>query len=136
MKGSNSTRFPSLSRRDFLRSSSAAVLTGALAGAHPPPVRAQGRSDLLRVGLIGCGGRGTGAAMQALEADPNVKLTAMGDAFEDRLEQSLRLLQRKSGGDKIDVPQERRFVGFDAYQRVIDSGVDVVLLAEPPHFRP
>ncbi|MPY90997.1 MAG: twin-arginine translocation signal domain-containing protein [Luteitalea sp.] len=137
MKGSNSTRLPSLSRRDFLRSSSAAVLTGALANAHPPSARAQGRSDLLRVGLIGCGGRGTGAAMQALSADPNVKLTAMGDAFEDRLEQSLRSLQGgKDVADKIDVPQERRFVGFDAYQHVIDSGVDVVLLAEPPHFRP
>jgi predicted dehydrogenase len=136
MKSSNSTRLPSLSRRDFLRSSSAAVVTGALASAHSPSARAQGKSDLLRVGLIGCGGRGTGAAMQALSADPNVKLTAMGDAFEDRLEQSLRILQGKNVADKIDVPQERRFVGFDAYQRVIDSGVDVVLLAEPPHFRP
>ena len=92
-------------------------------------------SDVLRVGLIGCGGRGTGAAAQALSADANVQLTAMGDAFADRLQTSLDNL-RKMFSDKVAVPEEHCFVGFDAYRSVIDSGVDVVLLTTPPHFRP
>lgn len=91
---------------------------------------------MLRVGLIGCGGRGTGACRQALQADENVKLTAMGDAFADRLDTSLKSLQRiDSVKDKIDVPEERRFVGFDAYKNVI-ANCDVVLLTTPPQFRP
>jgi predicted dehydrogenase len=94
-------------------------------------------SDVLKVGLIGCGGRGTGAAAQALQADKNVKLTAMGDAFSDRLEASLERLKKDPEiTAKIDVKPDHRFVGFDAYKQVIDSGVDVVLLCEPPHFRP
>ncbi len=93
-------------------------------------------SDIIRIGLIGCGGRGTGAAGQALRADPNVKLVAMGDAFADRLDNSLKSLQtQKEVADKIDVPKEHRFVGFDAFKKVIDR-VDVVLLATPPGFRP
>jgi predicted dehydrogenase len=91
---------------------------------------------LLRVGLVGCGGRGTGAASQALQADPNVQLVALGDAFADKIEGCLAGLKKVEGiGGKIDVPPERRFVGFEAYQRVIEN-VDVVLLATPPHFRP
>jgi len=94
-------------------------------------------SDVLRVGLIGCGGRGTGAAAQALNADPHVKLTAVGDTFADRVQGSLAQLHKQADiADKLDVPPERQFAGFDAYQQVIDSGVDVVLLATPPHFRP
>jgi predicted dehydrogenase len=125
------------SRRDFLKDSATAVIAGAVAGqlAVPPNAHAAG-GDVLRVGLIGCGGRGTGAAGQALNADPNVKLVAMGDAFEDRIRQSLATL--KSDGKiatKIDVPPERCFVGFDAYQHVIAAS-DVVLLCTPPHFRP
>ncbi len=118
-----------LSRRRFLKSSAAATLAIA-ANAHA------GGNELLRVGLVGCGGRGTGAASQALRADRNVKLWAMGDAFEDRLQQSLTQLEadRMLAG-KIDVPAERRFVGFDAYRQVI-ANCDVVLLCTPPHFRP
>ena len=127
-----------VSRRRFLKTSSAAVVTGAIA-AHefiPGNVHAAG-NDVLRVGLIGCGGRGTGAAAQALKADPNVKLVAMGDAFADRLQTSLATLKEQKGiAHKIDLPAERCFVGFDAYRDVIASGVDVVLLATPPHFRP
>ncbi|HEY2933424.1 MAG TPA: Gfo/Idh/MocA family oxidoreductase [Acidobacteriota bacterium] len=127
-----------VSRRQFLKTSSAAVIGGAAAaneaiagGFHPAG------SDVLRIGLIGCGGRGTGAAAQALQADSNVKLVAMGDAFVDRLQSSLTTLKaQKQISSKIDVPQERCFVGFDAYRQVIDCGVDVVLLATPPHFRP
>ena len=89
----------------------------------------------LKVGLIGCGGRGTGAAAQALEADPNVVLYAMGDVFEDRLEEAHSALL-KITGDKIKVENKNKFIGFDSYLKVIDSGVDVVLLTTPPAFRP
>ncbi|MBI1903449.1 MAG: Gfo/Idh/MocA family oxidoreductase [Planctomycetia bacterium] len=126
-------------RRDFLQTAAAAAVGGAaLAGpVNLAAVAHAGGSDVLRVGLVGCGGRGTKAAGEALRADPNAKLTALADAFQDRLEGSLTaLLKRDDLAGKIDVPPERRFVGFDAYQELIASGVDVVLLATPPHFRP
>src|SRR5206468_1474273 len=91
--------------------------------------------ETLRVGLVGCGGRGTGAAAQALAADSNVKLVAMGDAFRDRLQTSLATLRKQDVGSKMDVPETNQFVGFDAYRKVIELS-DVVLLATPPHFRP
>jgi predicted dehydrogenase len=120
-------------RRDFLKTSAAAAAAVGLAGV--PPVHAGG-GDQLRVGLVGCGGRGTGAAVNALRADRNVKLVALGDTFRDRLEGSLAALRREADlAPKIDVPAERRFVGFDAYRQVI-ACVDVVLLCTPPHFRP
>jgi predicted dehydrogenase len=125
------------SRRDFLRTSTAAAAAG-LAGslAAPLGVHAAG-SDVLRVGLIGCGGRGTGAAAQALRADKNVQLVAMGDVFEDRLESSLATLEKDEEiAAKIAVKPDHRFVGFNAYKDLIGSGVDVVLLCTPPHFRP
>jgi predicted dehydrogenase len=125
-------------RREFLQATTAGAVGAALAGPLVVPqfVHAAG-SDLLRVGLVGCGARGSGAARQALRADPNVKLTAMADAFADHLERSLGNLQKDEGiSAKIDVPAERRFAGFDAYERLLASGVDVVLLATPPHFRP
>src|SRR3954470_6361725 len=109
------------SRRDFLKDSAAAVVGGAIVAqlAAPQNVHAAG-GDVLRVGLVGCGGRGTGAASQALNADPNVKLVAMGDAFEDRIRQSLNTLQSDPKiAAKIDVPPDRCFAGFDAYQHVI-----------------
>ena len=127
----------STSRRNFVKTSTI-VASGAMAAAmlHKHAVHAAG-DEVLKVGLIGCGGRGTGAATQALMADSRVKLTAMGDAFEDRLHQSLRSLNKTEGLEsKIDVPRERQFVGFDAYKEVLASGVDVVLLTTPPHFRP
>jgi predicted dehydrogenase len=118
------------SRRDFLRT---AAIAGTLAAA--PHVHAAG-SDLLRVGLIGCGNRGTGAATQALKADKNVQLVAMGDAFEDRLQDSLATLMKDKGAaSKVSVKPEYCFVGFDAYKQVIAAS-DVVLLCTPPHFRP
>lgn len=126
------------SRRAFLKTTGAAALVGAV-GALPDAARSAhpGGGDLLRVGLIGCGGRGTGAAAQALQADANVKLTAMADAFDDRLQSSLQSLGRvEAARGKIDVPKDRQFVGFDAYRDLLASGVDVVLLATPPHFRP
>src|SRR5262245_34388647 len=123
---------PASSRRQFLKTSAAVAASAAAV----PLVHAQG-NDLLKVGLIGCGGRGTGAAAQALNADRSVKLWAMGDAFRNRLDESLATLRKDQAiAGKIDVPANRQFVGFDAYQGVIGSGVDVVLLCTPPHFRP
>jgi predicted dehydrogenase len=124
------------SRRSFFKEQGTTAAIGLASIAIPRAVHAQG-DDWIRVGLIGCGARGAGAASQAVKADPRVKLTAMGDAFEDRLQLSLRSLQNmEQVKDKIDVPPERQFAGFDAYEKVIASGVDVVLLTSPPHFRP
>ncbi len=121
-------------RRDFLTTSATLAGAGLLLPAMTPLVHAAG-SDTLKIGLIGCGNRGTGAAVQALHADSNVKLVAMGDAFKDRLEGSLQFLRKDEVAKKVDVKPENCFVGFDAYKQVIDSGVDVVLLTSPPHFR-
>jgi predicted dehydrogenase len=122
---------PGTSRRDFLAASATAASLAVLA----PHVHAAG-SDVIKVGLIGCGGRGTGAAEQALRADSNVQLTAMGDMFADRLTRSLDDLKRSEVGAKVQVKPEQQYSGFEAYKGVIASGVDVVLLATPPHFRP
>src|SRR6185503_378023 len=126
-----------LSRRQFLKSSTAAAIAGPLVASHAfAQERTISPGDTLRVGLIGCGGRGTGAAAQALAADSNVKLVALGDAFKDRLQGSLETLKKQENiAKKLDVPESRCFVGFDAYKQVIASS-DVVLLATPPHFRP
>ena len=115
-------------RRTFLAASATAI-------AAAPSLYAAG-DDVIRVGLIGCGDRGTGAAVQALSADKNVKLVAMGDAFEDRLKSSLDNIRlKKEVATKVDVKPEACFVGFDAYKNVIAAS-DVVLLTTPPHFRP
>jgi predicted dehydrogenase len=131
---SNDKESMAASRRTFLKTSSAAVVGGVMASPFVRSAHAAG-DDVLKVGLIGCGGRGTGAARNAMQADPNVQLTAMGDVFADRLENSRGLLT-KSLGDKYAVTDETAFSGWDAYKKVIDSGVDVVILATPPHFRP
>ncbi len=94
-------------------------------------------SDTIRLGLVGCGNRGSGACRDALSTSGPVQLVAMGDLFANRLETSLKNLQKYDElRPRIDVPLQRRFVGFDAYQKVIESGVDLVLFATPPHFRP
>lgn len=100
----------------------------------PRAVHAAG-SDVLKIGLVGCGGRGTGAAANALKADPQTRLVALADTFSDRLQSSMAALQ-KQFKDRVTVDDEHCFVGFDAYQKLIASGVDVVLLATSPHFRP
>lgn len=124
------------SRRDFLKTSGA--ITAATVAA---PFVLTGRSaelspgDTIKVGLVGCGGRGTGAAGQALKADKNVQLVAVGDAFEGPVERAVEELKRAPElVEKVKV--EKKFVGLDAYQKVIDSGVDLVILASPPGFRP
>jgi myo-inositol 2-dehydrogenase/D-chiro-inositol 1-dehydrogenase len=136
MSKQDSTTKPLSSRRDFLKTSTAVVMASTVAGrlGDVSYVHAAG-SDMIKVGLIGCGGRGTGAAEQVVRAAPNVKLVAMGDAFKDRLDSSRTELQKKHG-EKIDVPEERCFVGFDAYQKVLASDINYVILATPPGFRP
>jgi len=120
-------------RRDFLKAG--ALLTGGLlldqfafAAGH------SGVDDTIKIALIGCGDRGTGAAFQALTTKSNLKLVAMADAFQDRMDQSYKLLSDKFK-EKVDVPADRRFVGFDGYKKAI-ALADVVLLATPPGFRP
>jgi predicted dehydrogenase len=121
----------STSRREFLQASAVA---GASLAALAGGVHAAG-NDTLKVGLIGCGGRGGGAALQALRADKNVKLHALGDIFDDQLQDSLKGFKGSDQAAKVDVSPERCFIGFDAYKKVIDC-CDVVLLTTPPHFRP
>src|SRR5262249_7830905 len=128
LKGTAVAEIPT--RRDFLKT---AAITGALPTV--PPVHTP-RRDPGRGGPVGCGRRRTGAASQARRADKNVQLVAMGDAFEDRLQESLTTLQKdKEVASKIAVKPDRCFVGFDAYKQVI-AAADVVLLTTPPHFRP
>lgn len=128
----------STSRRDVLKMAGIALAGSALptvAILNPNRAFAGVNSETLKVGLIGCGGRGSGAANQALKADPNVVLWAMGDIFKDKMDASLENLT-KVHGPKVKVDEGRKFIGFDAFKKVLDSGVDVVLLATPPHFRP
>lgn len=159
MKNSEIT-CPLVTRREFLRTT-AAVATGAAATLAISRAAYVAGSDTIKIALVGCGGRGTGAAVQALSTKGSVKLWAMADVFEDKLEASLetlskggrlqtmqeqqfsknsegdaRIKQIEGFADRIDVPKERRFVGFDAYKHAIDSGADVVLLTTPPGFRP
>jgi len=125
-----------VSRRGFLRASAAgagaAAALSLARGAH-----AAG-SDILRVGLIGCGGRGAGAAVNALTAEPGTRLVALADAFPEAVAGALERIKQAvpERGQQIAVGRERCFAGFDAYQKLIASGVDVVLLATPSHFHP
>jgi myo-inositol 2-dehydrogenase / D-chiro-inositol 1-dehydrogenase len=126
------------SRRSFLQHSTA-LGAGALLAGHSAIGHGAFAADAektYRVGLIGCGGRGTGAARQTLVADKRVELVALADAFEDALANSHSALLRTEVADRVKVDPERMFHGLDAYQKLIDSGVDLVLLATPPHFRP
>ena len=123
-------------RREFLETSTTAALAGALlAPLGSPAAAASAAGDTLRIGLIGCGQRGTGAAFNALQADPRVELTALGDVFPDKLESSLAALQKRFP-DQVKVDAGRRFLGFDSHHKVAASDVDVVLLTTPPAFRP
>jgi myo-inositol 2-dehydrogenase / D-chiro-inositol 1-dehydrogenase len=124
------------SRRQFLKSGSTATAIALTAPAILTSQRAfAANTDTLRIGLVGCGGRGTGAAGNALEADKNLILVAMGDAFEDQVKASHANLEASFPG-RVQVPPEKRFTGLDAYKKVIDAGVDIVLLCSPPGFRP
>lgn len=116
---------PRPSRREFLRRGAAAV-TAAAGGLTLARCAHAAGGDAIRVALIGCGGRGTGAAANCLNVpDGNLKLVAIADAFEDQARSSRERL-KKQYGDRVDVPDERLFVGFDAYQQAIGSDVDMV----------
>lgn len=134
----NENYFPSelgpLSRRRFLRTTSTAVGGALVAGLAVERAAHAAGDDKLRVALIGCGGRGTGAAKQALSTNANLKLVAMGDAFRDRMDSSLNELKGKHSA-KVDVSEDHKFIGFDAYKQAIATA-DVVILATPPGFRP
>lgn len=130
------------SRRGFLRDAAAASTVaaaaswaqnhalGATSGVH------SGADETLKIGLVGCGGRGTGAVVDALSADKNSRLVSVGDTFVDRARQTLEAVGfDENVADRATVSEDHIFTGFDAYKQVIDSGIDVVLLCTPPHFR-
>ena len=126
-----------ISRRTFVQAATAAAAAAAFA---PAGVFAQGR-DVLRVGLVGCGGRGTGAVRDCLRGTEGVEVVALGDLQPDRLETCRTELGRVAERDaafaaRYTVTPERCFTGFDAYQKVLASGIDLVILASPPGFRP
>ncbi|MEL6922444.1 MAG: Gfo/Idh/MocA family oxidoreductase [Bacteroidota bacterium] len=134
-----------LNRRDFMKNSSLAM-GGMMLSSLPVSASAYvAGDDAIKVGLVGCGGRGTGAVVQALSSGQNVKLVAMCDAFRDKVDECYQKITRKDFKDwsgvesdvsgKIDVPEANRLDGFDAYKKVIDA-CDVVILATPPGFRP
>jgi myo-inositol 2-dehydrogenase / D-chiro-inositol 1-dehydrogenase len=125
----------SATRRDFLRNAAGATAFALAAPGIIVREKAFGaNTDTLKLGLIGCGGRGTGAAGNALTADPNTVLHAVGDIFPDQIKGSLNSL-KKDFDNRVAVTEDTQFVGLDAYKKVVDSGVDVVLLATPPYFR-
>ncbi len=124
------------SRREFLKDTGRIAAASSLAAGIAPRMYA-GQSNTINVALIGCGGRGTGAADNALSVNNGpTKLVAMGDVFENRLNSSYKNL-KKSHADRMDVPEDRRFVGFDAYKKAMDclSPGDVAIFATPPAFR-
>jgi len=123
-------------RRDFIRTAAgataaAAAFTGAAKGAGVDP------SKKLKIGFVGTGGRGTGAVAQALSADDNLELHCMADVFADKIDTSLETLAKNEKfAGKLNVSDDRKFIGLDAYKRVLDSDVDVVILTTSPGFRP
>lgn len=138
-----------LSRRKFIANTAlgaigtigAAGLLASCAGAEKkgPELKLSEMLDtapdgkVLRAGLIGCGGRGTGAAINFIDAGPNLQIVALGDVFQDKLDTCRATLKKERN---IEIDDAKCFTGFDNYQKVIDSGVDIILLCTPPHFRP
>lgn len=144
-----------LSRRNFLKSSATIGTVGAVGAMGGIPILSSCSSSgkkkkgeelllpkllnqapdgaVLKAGLIGCGGRGTGAAVDFLNAGPNLQIVALGDVFQDKLNACREILKKEKN---VDIPDENCFIGFDSYEKVIDAGIDVVLLCTPPHFRP
>jgi len=130
------TKKPASSRREFLKNTGKVAAATALASMAVPHVHAA-ENNTIQVALIGCGGRGTGAAADAMSVKHGpVKLVAMADVFKDRLDGSYGSI-KKQFGDRVDVPQDRQFVGFDAYQKAMDclKPGDIAIFATPPAFR-
>jgi myo-inositol 2-dehydrogenase/D-chiro-inositol 1-dehydrogenase len=137
----------SISRRNFLGKAAAAGVAGVIVPSIitscsretekvvsvPKMLDLAPDGPVLKAGVIGCGGRGSGAAINFLSAGPNLQIVALGDTFKDRVDSCREKIMKEKGQD---VPVDKCFTGFDAYQKVIDSGVDIVILATPPSFRP
>ena len=126
----------STSRREFIKTTGTSAAISALANVAMPPVHAAG-SDLIQIALVGCGGRGGGAAANALSVKRGpVKLVAMADLFPERLASDLNKLQQQFPS-QVDVPRDRQFLGFDAFQKAMDclKPGDIVVFATPPAFR-
>ena len=117
-----------------MKGAAAGAVSLAAASAFSPRAHAAG-SDTIRLGLIGCGGRGTYDAGNCLQSSPGVELVAMGDMFQDRLDNCRKSLTAKMP-DKVKVTDGTCFVGWDAHQKVLATDVDMVILTQPPHFRP
>jgi len=140
-----------LSRRNFLKSSATIGTIGVVGGIpllnacssgqqkkgeemQLPQLLSQAPDGkVLKAGLVGCGGRGTGAAVDFLNAGPNLQIVALGDVFQDKMDACREVLKKEKN---VEIPDENCFIGFDSYEKVLDAGIDVVLLCTPPHFRP
>jgi myo-inositol 2-dehydrogenase/D-chiro-inositol 1-dehydrogenase len=121
-------------RREFLKTTGA-IAASVVAG-FPAIISAQTVTNSIKVGLVGSGGRGTGAAAQALHADDYAELTAVADIDQSRIDDSLATLGKQKIASRLKVDKANQYLGLDAYQKVIDSGVDIVILTTPPGFRP
>jgi myo-inositol 2-dehydrogenase / D-chiro-inositol 1-dehydrogenase len=135
-KGAESSAPKDRNRRRFLQQAAAAAVGTTIASRFATiPGAYAGGTDEIRVGLIGCGGRGTGAALNCVNSAEGVKLIALADAFQDRLDLSRKVLVER-GGEKVDITDDRTFVGLDAYEKLLKTDVNYVILATPPGFRP
>jgi len=132
MKDEATTRNAGMTRREVIKTASLA----SLAAAMPGGLYAAGASERIKVGLIGCGGRGTGAAIDSANASPDVVIAAMADVFPDQQKWSLGRLKEKLPAERVTVTPETMFTGFDAYEKLLATDVDLVILATPPFFRP
>lgn len=132
MKNKSKDNGNKISRRDFIKTSAAV----SMAAVFPSAVRAYpAGSDTVKIALVGCGDRGTDAAINAIESSKGVELVAMADLFKDRMDNATKKLKDKFPA-KVKVTDDSCFLGFDAYKKVLESDADIVLLATPPHFRP
>jgi hypothetical protein len=126
------------SRRDFIRSTSLLAAGGAFAAGTLNIAKAANSfgSDEIKVGLVGCGSRGAGAAIQAMNTTGGpIKLVAMADVFDNSIQQAYRTIKGHHN-DKVDVPEDQKFIGLDAYKQLMQTKCDLVILATPPGFRP
>ncbi len=123
-----------ISRHEFL-ARTGTVAGSAAAGLSVARAAHAAGSDAINIGLIGCGGRGSGAVVSALSVNPGARLTAMADAFDDRMQHARRALEKRRPG-QVAVDDDHMFAGFEGHERLLESGVDMAILAEPPHFRP